>query len=331
MGDVLVSSPVLDALRATYPEARLEMMVRPGALAMVEAHPALDEALVVDGAELDDRQGFRRWLREVRGRKYDLGLVLWSRFSEAWLLYRAGIPHRVGQDSRLTYSWTYTRRVRVRAEHGDTRSPHVQAQLDYVRAVGGDLVDPQPRLYLRESAREAARRALEGVARPYSVLHVGRGTPLDRQRLPIEAFARIGDAVGRACPGPVVLTGGESEREVVSAVGELMGEGSVSLAGAVDAATLGAVLEGARVAVMNDSGPMHMAAGVGTPTVGLFAMEKDLPYRWGPIGPRTAIIRPASFRCSPDCLKETCPRMACYEDITPEMVLQAVGEVLGGG
>lgn len=330
MGDVLVSSPVLDALRKRWPESRVDMMVRRGAADMVAAHPAVNELLVIEEGELDGRDGFRHWLGEVRARRYDLGLVLWSRFSEAWLLWRAGIPHRVGQDSRLTYSWMYTHRVRVRSEHGDTTSPWVECQLDYARAVGAELAHPFPRLYLPTSARDDIGPVVTdaGLGERFAVLHVGRGMPLSPERLPLPPFAAIGDAMARELQMPVALTGGPSEVDVVSGVAATMKERSVVLAGQLTVPQLGALMERATLVVANDSGPMHMAAGVGTPTVGIFGLETDLPQRWGPWGGQ--IARPTRFRCRPDCRKETCPRMACYEDVTPDLVMTAARRALGG-
>lgn len=327
LGDVLLSTPVLEALRRRYATARIDMMVRSGAVAMVAHHPVPDEVLIVEDGDLDRRRGFSRWLREIRARRYSMGIVLWSRFSEAWLIYRAGIRHRVGQDSRITYSWTYTRRVKVRSEHGDEKSHWVECQLDYARAVGADLDDPFPRLYLGEDARREAvavlrRRGLQD-ADPFVVLHVGRGTPLDCKRLPLAPFSAIADALAGEWNAPVLLTGGESERDAVVGVAEGMRKPAVPLAGQLTVAQLGGVLERATVVVANDSGPMHMAAGLEVPTVGIFAMEKDRPSRWGPLGTGNEVVRPQRFRCRPDCLKETCPRMSCYEDITPDMVVAA--------
>lgn len=335
MGDVLVSTPVLDALRDAYPEARIDMMVRQGARAMVDGHPALDDVLAVREGDLDAHLPFWTWARQVRERRYDLGVVLWSRLPEAWLLLCSGIRHRVGQTGRLLYSWMYTRRVPVRSERGDDESHWADCQLDYARIVGADVSSPRPRLVLSEQVRAEASALLEERGWPpggYTVLHVGRGTPLDRERLPVEPFARLADAMVSREGRPVIFTGSAAEADIIEGVREQMREReSLSLAGRLTVPQMGAVLEGARVVVANDSGPMHMAAALGTPTVGIFAMEKDMPRRWGPVGDRCAVVRPGRFRCRPECTKETCPRMDCYRDILPEMVLEATARVTRGG
>ncbi|MBM3462747.1 MAG: glycosyltransferase family 9 protein [Armatimonadetes bacterium] len=328
MGDVLLSTPVLEALQKRY-KVPLDVLVRSGSAAMVERNPVVSEVMVAEEGDLDHTKTWSRWLNALKKREYSLAVVLWSKFPEASLVYRAGIRHRVGQDSRLMYSWMYTRRVRVRSEHGDTKSHWVECLMDYARAVNAELSDPMPRLFLDDAIRAQAAEILRGagVDGPYSVLHVGRGTPLEG-RMPTAPFARIGDAMASALGMPVVLTGGSAEIAIVESVASGMRERSVPLAGRLTVAQLGGVLEKAAVAVANDSGPMHMAAALDAPTVGLFAMEKDLPDRWGPRGKRAQLVRPASFRCSEECLKETCPQMVCYEDLAPEVVVEAARKAM---
>ena len=140
MGDVLLTTPVLQALQERYPRAPIDMMVRGGAAPMVSNHPALADVLVVPEGDLDHAKTFTKWVTQVRDRKYSLGLVLWNKFPEALLLYQAGVRHRVGQDSRVLYSWMFTRRVRIRSEHGDEQS-HAQNPLEKQRSCQSAFCD----------------------------------------------------------------------------------------------------------------------------------------------------------------------------------------------
>jgi ADP-heptose:LPS heptosyltransferase len=82
----------------------------------------------------------------------------------------------------------------------------------------------------------------------------------------------------------------------------------------------------ALVVVALDSGPMHIAAAAGAPTVGIFALRTDLPQRWRPIGPRVAIIEP-DYPCPGSCRKETCRTFACYAALSPERVVAAARQI----
>jgi lipopolysaccharide heptosyltransferase II len=332
LGDVLMSTPVLEALAHRYPQAKIDMMVRATAAPLVRHHPAIHNLLVMREGDLEQRRVFLHWTRKLTQRKYRLGLVLWSKFPEALMLKSAKVRFRVGQDSRVMYSWMYTHRVRVRSEHGDESSHWVECLLDYARAVGADLDHPQPRFYLDDEARNECtrllkQRGLEG-GEPLAVLHVGRGTPQLHERMPTMPFSKIADALAEELGVPVLLTGSESERALVEKVAAGCKRRVEPLIGVLTLQQLGALLERASLVVANDSGPMHMAAAVGAPTVGIFAMEKDLPQRWGPLGTGNQVVRPEHFQCSESCLKETCQRMKCYEDITPGMVIDAARRAL---
>jgi len=84
----------------------------------------------------------------------------------------------------------------------------------------------------------------------------------------------------------------------------------ISVAGATTIGAFAALAETARAVVAMDSGPMHVAAAVGAPTVGIFALQSDEPDRWAPNGPRVAVVRP-TYPCPPGHRKETCPDFAC--------------------
>jgi ADP-heptose:LPS heptosyltransferase len=95
-----------------------------------------------------------------------------------------------------------------------------------------------------------------------------------------------------------------------------------AIAGRTTLMGLAAVLAGSSLVVALDSGPMHIAAALGVPTVGIFALRKDLPDRWRPLGPRVALVRPA-YPCPPWHRKETCRSFACYANLSPQSVVAA--------
>jgi ADP-heptose:LPS heptosyltransferase len=75
---------------------------------------------------------------------------------------------------------------------------------------------------------------------------------------------------------------------------------------------------------------MHIAAALGIPTVGIFALKEDFPQRWRPLGERTAVVRPDKIPCTRHCQKALCPRFSCYEAVTAEMVIQGVEAAMRG-
>ena len=121
------------------------------------------------------------------------------------------------------------------------------------------------------------------------------------------------------------MTGTADDAAVAEAVAQ--GSGAISIAGATSIGTFAALAERAAYAVAMDSGPMHVAAAVGAPTVGIFALQSDEPDRWAPAGPRTAVVR-AVYPCPPGHRKETCPDFACVRHLDVAAILAALDGVL---
>ncbi|MBV8222328.1 MAG: glycosyltransferase family 9 protein, partial [Candidatus Eremiobacteraeota bacterium] len=94
------------------------------------------------------------------------------------------------------------------------------------------------------------------------------------------------------------------------------------VAGQTTLRSLAAVLARADVVVALDSGPMHIAAAVGAPTVGIFALRTDLPMRWRPLGERVVVVEP-TYPCPPWCRKETCKTFDCYRALDPSLIVAA--------
>jgi ADP-heptose:LPS heptosyltransferase len=199
--------------------------------------------------------------------------------------------------------------------------------LDFARALECDVTDATPTFCVDDAQRGAARRALAaaGLEGPYVVLHPTRGIAATRERWPVARLAALGRALGAETGMPVVVSGGASDAAIAAAVAE--GAGGVSLAGRLSIGEFGALAENSFAVVALDSGPMHVAAAVGAPTVGIFALRSDEPARWAPLGPRTAVVLP-DYPCPPQHRKETCPDFACIANLEIPRVLGALRGLL---
>ncbi len=335
LGDVLLATPVLDALQGAWPQAGIDVLARTGTAAALRGHPVVRDVLDMPQASPTPAE-VPSWAARLRSRRYDAAMVLWSRTTLAWMLFLAGIPVRVGQDSRLAYSWLYTHRVAVRSEHGDTSTHWTQILLDYVRALGvtpEDYGPARPRYIIPEEAHGRAQTLLaelpEGLG-PVVGFHSSKGMRLAPGRWPVDVFATWVRALHRELGARLVLTGGPEEVDLVGAVASLAEVPVLNLAGRTDLPTLAALTRRCDVFVCPDSGPMHLAAVLGTPTVGIYALDEDFPQRWAPLGAPSRIVRPARRCCPPGCRKATCPDFHCYHAVPPEQVVQAVRDLSTG-
>jgi ADP-heptose:LPS heptosyltransferase len=312
IGDTLLAGVVARALRGRY--AAVDAVVLPAHVGLAQRIPAF-EGVVPLGAQLPAR--------------YAAAVVTWATLRTAFLPFAAGIPVRVGQARRL-YSRLFTQRVVVRSELGDHTTPWTEILLDYARAIGCDLADPIPEFALRDQdgvEAETLLRVHGVVPGEFLILHPTRGLSAGHARWPIAGFVALARRLVADAGRPVLITGAAEDAPIAEAIAAGAGRGAIPIAGATSIGAFGALAIRARAVVAIDSGPMHVAAAVGAPTVGIFALQSDEPDRWAPRGPRIAVVRP-SYPCPPAERKETCPDFACVRELDADRVLAALESLL---
>ena len=334
LGDVLLSRPVVDTLHsAGY---AVDFLSRESTAAALDGHPKIEQSMTIATKDPQGPREMLSWAQRIKGGGYDVALLLWSTSRWAWTLKLAGVPVRVGQDSRLLYSFTFTHRVRVRSEHGDDFSHWTEVLLDYPRALGLQPLAPEVTYPVDGSVATKVEELLVGADfagrhGPLLGFHSGKGLPLGPERWPVEHFARMAAELQQHLDARLVLTGGPGEVEIVSRVARGLSPGFLNLAGRTDLKTLAGVAKRCEVFICPDSGPMHLAAAVGTPVVGIYALDEDFPQRWAPFGVPHQVIRPTRPACPPGCRKPTCPNFACYLKVKPSAVAEAVRSLLSCG
>ena len=323
-GDLLAALPAVAALHRHF-STPIDVLTTSYAAPLAHGQPSVGEVLTDDG-----RFPLSALVENLRARSYTHAIIFWSNPRVAKAVQLAGIPHRVGQSRRL-YSFRYTVRVPVRSETGDTHSHWSDIQMDYARALGAQ---PQPQDFrivigvTPEDEAEAARLIEETVGdEPFLIFHAARGITAHAPHWPSGHFATIGDALATAFQCTVLLTGGSNEAVLVAKTADQMTTRVFNVAGKTTLRGFAALARRARVVVALDSGPMHIAAAAGAPTVGIFALRTDLPQRWRPLGDHVAVVGP-DYPCPPLCRKETCRTFACYAALAPERVVAAAREVL---
>lgn len=291
IGDFVMATPALRAIRRAFPEAHLTFLTSPPVEALARACPYLNEILAFDlrgyrpggrGAGWRAWPGFWSLTARLRGRRFDLGVNLYRVASLLGAL-RMGLLMAVIRPGRTAGRWSGGRGLFFGVRAPD-RPHEVDAMLALAAAVGCPGEGSVPQLWVPDaSRRSAAARLLEaGLARdePYAVLSVGSYRP--EARLPAEKAAAIAGGIAREAGLRIVLGGDASERDVAERIARTVGQAARSVAGRTDLLELAALFERARVVVTTDSGPMHIAAATGAPLVALFGPED--PAHTGPRG-----------------------------------------------
>jgi len=321
IGDVANALVFAGALKAASPGVRVGWAVHELAAPLVRGHPAVDRVHLWRRG--GGAAGLRALVREVREQRYELAVDLQRLAKSALLARLSGAPRVLGFDRARTKeaSWLLTRE---RIAAADPTAPMVEQYLEFARHLG--IADPELRreLPIDVGARAWAAEQTASLGGAPVVVALGATKPANRWEP--ERFGALAAALaggdGATGPGsPVVLTGGPDEveagrRAAAAAAGR---EGVRNLVGETTLPELCALLAEARLFVGCDSGPMHLAAALGTPVVALFGPAD--PRRTGPYGAGHRVVRvPPS--CAP-CNRRTCnaPRHACMEDIEVEHVL----------
>ncbi len=289
LGDVVLTTPLLTALRAALRPRRLAVLVRPEAAPLLDGHPAVDEVLV------DDKRGADRGLRGIarvagrlRAAGFDLAVSPHRSLRTAAVLTLAGIPYRVGfADSRGAHCF----HVRVPR---DRRRHDVERNLALLAPFGG-CPDPPP-LFVPVQPAAATRAAALLPAGAGPLIGLAPGSVWPTKRWDPEGFAGVLRTF-RDRGARVVVLGTPGERAIADDVVRRAGGGASVLAGATDLATLVAVIDRLALLVANDSAPMHLACARQVPVVAVFcATTPALGY--GPWGGRGVVVE-ADLACRP--------------------------------
>lgn len=318
IGDSLVATLVARALHARF--ARVDALTLPAHRAVLERVPDVDEVLVDDGGDE------RALAEQLRRRSYAACVVTWATPRTARVPSLASIPVRVGQARRM-YSFRFTNRVVVRSEDGDVTSHWSQILLDYARAIGCDTQDCRYR-FVPTAADEREAEQLGIGDEGFVILNPCNAVASRRGIWPLSGWAALAEALRKEYGARILVTGSQADAAMADGVARLAGDDAViSIAGKTGVGGFGALARKARAFVGITTGSMHVAAAVGCPTIGIFPFQSDVPERWAPLGPRTAVVR-ASYPCHQGDTKESCRDYACVANLDVSRILPAVASLV---
>jgi lipopolysaccharide heptosyltransferase II len=316
IGDLMMSLPAFRAIRERAPHARIDLVVGSWNAALAGQVAGIDAIETMDAPWLARDGGRAGWpalllqARSWRARRYDLAINLEGDIRSNVLVNQSGARWCAGfgmagggplLDDDVLFdprSHTALNGVRlVRAAFGETAGRQAwpaEGLAAAARLPKADLVIPP--------ATQAEARALLGIATarmppcPCVGLHVGAGRAV--KEWPADRMAEIGAWAFREREAVLVLTGSEGDRTAAEAVRRALPADApvVDTVGSAHLLLLAAILARLSLFITPDTGPMHLAAAVGTPVVALFGPSS--PERWGPLSPDARVVR-VDLPCSP--------------------------------
>jgi lipopolysaccharide heptosyltransferase II len=338
LGDVLVTTPALHAVKASLPDATLTLLASPVGAQVGWLDPDVDDVIEYAAPWMDPWQRLpqdsareQRMIAAIRARAFDAAIIFTSYHQSplpaAYLCYLADIPLRLaasidGPGSLLT----------TRHKHPERMMHEVERALDLVGAVGlstdeRDLVLRVPPAATRRVERMLARMGIDRDG-PLVVVHPGCSMPA--RTYPWELYVEVVALLVARLGARVVLTGAADERELIARILTAL-PGDVRprthpCAGTLAFDELCAAIAAADLTITNNTGPMHIAAALKTPVVALFALTNP-PEQWGPWRvPHRQLYHEVACRL---CYSRTCPYgHECLRLVNPTLVVDAAAELL---
>jgi heptosyltransferase I len=338
IGDVIHTLPSLWSLRAHFPDAHITWLVEESAADLLAGHPALNRVLVVSrNTWVDDLRtgrpyralhGLVQFVRRLRDTHYDLVIDFQGLIKSAlWVLLARG-ARKVGFGHGMEHAEYSYLALTERVPAVDMNQHAIERSLLLLKGIGVPTMDVRYALPV-PAAEEAKAIALLRAVGVHDQDRLAAMNPMARWATKLwepASFAALADRLEQQgiC---VVFTGGPQDQPALDEICRLMTAPARRLDGKTSLHTLAAVYRRAQVVVTTDSGPMHLAAAVGTSVVALFG--PTAPWRTGPYGAGHVVLR-ADLTCSP-CFKKQCvttkyEERACMKRLTVDEVARMVLE-----
>lgn len=321
MGDTLFSTPAIRAVREAFPEAKIFSLVSPVAKDVLLNNPNISRFIDYTGrVNLPFFFKLPGILKELRKEKVDLSIVLDSNDPEAGpFSYLSGAHTRLGwQESRLSFLFTIPVRKRIEGLH------IVDIKLKALEKIGVNARGRSLEIFLTKEESAWAERLLndEGLS-DKEIVGIHLFGAKRYKWWPEEYVISLGNILLGKYGYRIIIFGGNKERPFAERVSERMRGKPLVLAGKVSIRESAALIRRCKFFVSTDSGPMHLAQAVSTPTIAIFGPTD--PSSTGPTGEKNIILR-KKIDCSP-CKDYDCSHISCMKAIGVEDVIGAIDEV----
>lgn len=332
LGDVLMTTPAVRALKGAAAGRRITLLCSPAGARLAPYLPSVDAAIAYDAPWVKNLRTANpapdlAMIERLRAGNFDAAVIFTvysqSALPAALMCRLAGIPrilaHARENPYRLVTQWVKDDAPMDGGRHETRR------QLDLVASIGVRPAAEGLEFAVRPADRETMRGKLaaRGIADVASCIVVHPGASAPSRRYPPELFAQVVRELSAAAP--VVLTGDAGERPLAGHVNVLAGGRATDMSGELGLGELGALLADAAVLVSNNSGPVHLAAAVGTPVADLYALTNPQHAPWGVEHRLLNRDVPCKY-----CYRSVCPEghHACLTGVDPAAVVQAAHELL---
>jgi lipopolysaccharide heptosyltransferase II len=317
IGDVLLSTIVLKNLRRHFPDAQIDFLTEPASREVLGGNTSVDNVVIFDRAN----DGPVAFLWSLRRRHYDLVIDLFGNPRTALMTYLSGARHRVGYEFR---GRRYAYSILVHPRGGEVHN--TEFNLDALRTIGIEIDDHEIPFSISKAEEDYAEdfvreKRLNGEL----VVALNPSGSWYTKRWGLSKFAMLGDQLVEQDKAKVLLLWGPGELEDARRI-----QGMMRFAAIISPKTslkqLGALLKRCSLVVSNDAGPMHLAAILGVPTLGIYGPTN--PRFQGPVGKKASWVQLEGLECLGCNLTSCAIGHLCMEHLSVDAVMEAVHRML---
>jgi lipopolysaccharide heptosyltransferase II len=318
IGDLLMSTPAYSNLRKGFPEARIDLLVAPGSLPVVERNPDIDHVRST-GIKSGGWNAIKKEARFLADQKYDLAICFHRGHGSLLMLSLARIPLRIGFTHGGRWLFLTTGIPFQITKHRAWNHLHLLE-----KCLPIEIDDKLPtRLDLDPEAVESVDQRLKDSGVENEMVAINPNSGWETKRWTSGGFASVADGVNQLGYLPVLI-GSAGEKEISEGVASHIKGKALDLTGETTLPELAALLSRCRLVITNDSGPMHMANALGIPVVSIFGPTD--PARCGPWMGGIVPIQ-SDLDCI-KCYQKSCWHLKCMKEIDPDEVLKSATQCL---
>lgn len=323
IGDVVLTTPAITALRRHYPNAKISILIAPETRELVDGNSCLDEVIIDDRKGEYRGYGFFKLIGLLRQKRFDVVINYHTKKRTNLACFLAGIPIRVGYKNKK-FGFL------LNCPIVDTRHKGEKHEAQYCLDVLGELGIESTDLNIHLPVNEKSVQWVELFCKDHHIekkerliaIHSGASDP--SKQWSESHFAELIDDLADRYSAKIVMIGSSQVSESVKKIMSLIKNKAIDMTGQTTVGQLAALMARCNLLISNDSGPVHVAVGVGTPVISIFTRNQPgiNPERWKPLGEQSRVVSVAPSQSSGISFKKARSMDAEY------MELIAVTEVL---
>jgi len=320
IGDTILTVPFLRNVRYAYPQAQIDILVGPQSGEVLRGCPYVNELITFDTTRFHkyDRgegkaKSFFSYAVDIRKRKYDLVLVLKRSLSSALLAFLSGAKHRIGYATEGR-SFLLSKGVAMNRDIHE-----VESTLDVLKAAEIPIVDRHLEAFVSVAETNEIQEIAPALltAKRKVLIHAAAAHP--DKIYPLDKWAAVVKALHEREGFTPFFSGASQDVSLYKELEDKSGVKAIHLAGKLSLRQSIALYKEMDLAVCVDSGPAHLSAATGTPTLSIFGPTD--PVRWRPYGDLHAALFDETLSCRPCNYKKTCTDRECLTELDPNLVV----------